>query len=488
MFLKGLMGYLPANLLQGVVGFLTLTIFTRILSPEDYGRYVLALGLTSLIYTICFVWIEAAMARFYPVEKFDDPNAPELYGTLYRLHVVVGIAFLIVSSLAIYVWPTPTAGGQALKLAVAAGLLSIVTRSWLKMAMEQRRSEGRVAAAAAMDMLQTGGSFLLGVGFVWFGLKGGAPLLGAGVMAALLLPFFVKEDWGRALHGRWSKPKALSYARYGFPITLSLVLTLGLYTVDRFMIAHFMSEADVGAYQAGFSLASRVLDVLFIWLGAAGGPALINALESGGTAALRSEAKQQISLIALLAFPAVAGLIAVAAPLTQLLIGESLRDKALLITPLVTVGALLSGLNTYYFLLSFTLTKKTHLLILAMAAPALSNIVLNLILIPRFGLQGAALAYVISFSIGIAASWILGRRATPLPFPVLDLAKIAASAGIMALALSLIPPLGMIADLLIKPPLGMIIYGALILGFDICGARVHGRRLASKLAPALKLA
>ena len=488
MFLKGLMGYLPANLLQGVIGFLTLTIFTRILSPEDYGRYALALGVTSLVYTACFCWIEAAMARFYPVERRDDADAPELYGTLYRLFAAVALLLTGISALGLYLWPTPTPGGQALKIAIGAGLISIVSRSLLRMAQEQRRSEGRVTASAGMDMLQNGGGFVLGVLFAYLGLKGGAPLLGAGVMALILLPFFVREDWGRARRGVWSAPKAVSYARYGFPITLSLILSLGLYTLDRFLIAHFMSEADVGAYQAGFSLASRVVDVLFIWFGAAGVPSMIHALETGGDKALKDEARQQILLIALLAFPAVVGIISLASPLTELLIGEDLRGKALAITPLITVGALLNGLNNGYFLLPFSLTKKTHLLILAMSAPAIANIALNLFLIPRMGLQGAALAYVLSFGVGIAASWLLGLRATALPVPIFDLVKIAASAALMGLGLSMIPPLGMVVELIIKPPLGMLIYAALIFGLDICGARSHARRLAGKFLPPSKTA
>ena len=483
MFLKGLMGYLPANLLQGLVGFLTLTIFTRILSPEDYGRYALALGVTNLTYTVCFCWIEAAMARFYPVEKKDNIEAPELYGTLYRLHAAVAALFVAICALGFYFWRTTTPGSHALKLAMGAGLASIIFRSLLRMAQEQRRSEGRVPEAASMDMLQTGGGFLLGIAFAILGVKGGAPLLGAGVMAALLLPFVVREDWGRALKGRWSAPRASGYAHYGFPITLSLILSLGLYTLDRFLIAHFMNEADVGAYQAGFSLASRVVDVLFIWFGAAGVPAMINALESDGDRGLKAEARQQILLISMLAFPAVAGLINLAPPLTQLLIGEHLRGQALAITPLVTLGALLAGLNNGYFLLPFSLTKKTHLLILAMSAPAIANIALNLVLIPRMGLQGAALAYVLSFAIGIAASWLLGHKAIVLPLPLADLAKISASSAIMALAVSHIPSMGMILDLLVKPPAGILIYAVLVLGLDVAGARGHFSTLIGRFAP-----
>ena len=41
MFWRGVMGYLPANVVQGVVGLLTIVTFTRVLSPHDYGAYAL---------------------------------------------------------------------------------------------------------------------------------------------------------------------------------------------------------------------------------------------------------------------------------------------------------------------------------------------------------------------------------------------------------------------------------------------------------------
>jgi len=176
-------------------------------------------------------------------------------------------------------------------------------------------------------------------------------------------------------------------------------------------------------------------------------------------------------------FPAVAGLISLAPELTQLLIGEALRTKALSVTPLIALGALLAGLNTYYFLVPFSLARKTYLLILAMSVPAIANVALNLLLIPGMGLQGAALAYTLSFAIGIPACWLLGFRATPLPLPISDLAAIAGISATMAFALSRLPDMDTTATLLIKPPLGILIYGALILSLNICGSRARLRHL-----------
>jgi O-antigen/teichoic acid export membrane protein len=65
MFWRGVWGYLPANIVQGVVGFLAIILFTRLLSPEDFGRYALAFSVMTLAHVAVFSWLEAAMARFW---------------------------------------------------------------------------------------------------------------------------------------------------------------------------------------------------------------------------------------------------------------------------------------------------------------------------------------------------------------------------------------------------------------------------------------
>lgn len=477
MFFKGLWGYLPANIVQGIVGFATLMVFTRVLTPDQYGQYALAFGASALAQTVVFTWLEAAMARFYVPDSRDDVTAPALYGTIYRLFLMVLAGFAIVCVVGLWLWPAE----GALKLAIAYGLGAVVFRSALKLVQEQRRAEGRVGQASMIDMIQTAGGFVIGVACAFSGLGGGSPLLGAGLIAALCLPLFAREDWGRAKSGTFDAHRARAYAHYGFPVSASLILTLALYTVDRFLVAHFLSEAEAGAYHAGYSLASRILDVLFIWFGAAGAPAMVRALETGGEGALKISARQQLRTMALVLFPAVGGLIMVAPSLGGLMIGEGLRDQALSVTPLISLGALFSGFNTYYFLQAFTLAKRTQLLIVAMAIPAVSNITLNLLLIPVFGLTGAAIASALSFVIGLLASWLLGLRTLALPVAGLDLFNTAACTLFMMAMLSLLPSDGGLLELAAKAVTGVFVYGALAWLMDLNGIRGPAQRLYQRL-------
>jgi O-antigen/teichoic acid export membrane protein len=47
MFWRGVLGYLPVNIAQGVVGLLTIVLFTRVLTPEQYGVYALAFSVSA---------------------------------------------------------------------------------------------------------------------------------------------------------------------------------------------------------------------------------------------------------------------------------------------------------------------------------------------------------------------------------------------------------------------------------------------------------
>jgi O-antigen/teichoic acid export membrane protein len=322
MFWKGVWGYLPANIVQGVVGFLTIVLFTRLLSPEDFGRYALAFSAMTLAHVAVFSWLEAAMARFWAAESGDGLKGH--FASLYRAAFALAAGFLLVSAVTVWLWPAD----PLFKLALAAGLAGAPARCLLKLGQERLRAAGEVSKAAALDMAVAVGGLAAGVAFALAGAGGAAPLLGLGLAPLAALPFVLPGELGEARGGRLEPARVRSYAAYGYPIAASLALTVVLASTDRFLLAAFMDEAAVGAYHAGYSIANRTLDILFLWLGSAGQPALVMALERGGADRLKAAANEQLSTFLLIGLPAAAGVALVAGPLSEVLIGQDLRAAA----------------------------------------------------------------------------------------------------------------------------------------------------------------
>ena len=482
MFWRGLVGYLPANVVQGIVGLLSVVAFTRLLSPAAYGAYAVAFSAASLAHTLVFTWLEAAMARFYAREA-EAGRLEEHFATIYRAFAGLAAVFVLVAGAV--AWLLPLEPG--LKGAVAAGLVCVPLRSLAKLAQEHRRAAGRVRPSALLDIGQSSGAFVIGAGLAAMGLGGSAPLLGAGLAAVACVAFVLPGEIGLARRGHLERARASEYLHYGAPVALSLVLSLALATTDRFMLAAFLNPESVGVYHAGYSLSNRTLDVLFIWLGAAGGPAAVMALERGGPEALRETAREQASLMLLICLPAAAGLALVAHPLAGLLVGEGLRDGAARVTPWIAASGFFAGLTTYYLHTAFTLARRTGLLLAAMAVPAAANLGLTFLLIPRFGLDGAMWATTASYVIGAAASFAIGRRAMPLPIPWSALVRCGLATAVMAVAVRLVPVGGGGAlELFAKAGTGVVVYGLCAFALDAAGIRSRRRHMVQALqgAPA----
>ena len=472
MFWRGLVGYLPANIVQGLVGVLTLLFFTRLLSAHEFGQYALAFSVMSLAHVACFTWIEAAMARFWAAQSSPETMRAH-YATLYRTFGWITAAYLPVAAAFVWLWPL----APHLKLAVAVGLVGVPMRSAFRLIQERQRAEGAVMAASSLDIAVTLGGFAIGIVAALLGGGGSAPLVGLAVAPFLAALLFTPGEVRKGRQTPLEPARARAYAAYGYPIAASLILALVLSSTDRLLLAAFLDEAAVGAYHAGYSLANRTLDVIFIWLGAASGPALVMALERGGHTALKTAAREQASTFVLIALPAAAGLALVAQPLAQLIIGEQLRETAAAITPLIALSALFAGLTTYYFHQAFTLGRRTGRLLVAMAIPAGLNLVLNLVLIPSMGVMGAALATALSYGLGLVASAALGARAVSLPIPGGAIVRCGFATLVMAVAVWLVPASGGLVELISKATVGAVVYGVVAWLINAAGVRDQGSQV-----------
>ena len=475
MFWRGVWGYLPANIVQGVVGFLAIILFTRLLDPADFGRYALAFSVMTLAHVAVFSWLEAAMARFWAAQ---DPGAATQghFASLYRTAFALSVGFLALTALSMWVWP----GDPLFRIALAAGLAGVPARSLVKLGQERYRAAGEIGKAAGLDIAVTVGGLAIGVAFALAGWGGAAPLLGIGLAPLAALPFVLPGELRQARGGGFEPARVRGYALYGYPIAASLALTVVLSSTDRFLLAAFLDEAAVGAYHAGYSIANRTLDVLFLWLGSAGQPALVMALERGGPGRLQAAAREQLSTFLLIGLPAAAGVALVARPLAEVLIGEELRIAATSVTPWIALSALLYGLTAYYFGQAFTLGKKTRLLLVAMAIPAGLNVVLNVILVPRYGLMGAAWATAASFALGLLATQVIGRRVMPLPIPWDSLIRCGVATAAMALVVARLPAIGGFPELTLDAIVGGLVYAAAALTLNAAGVRDVALRLLGR--------
>ena len=481
---RHLLGYLPVQAVQALVGFGGVAVFTRILSPEDYGRYALTIAALSLVHMMSFTWLEAALARFHARAE-QRGRVRDHLATIYAAYGCLAVAVALAGAL--IVWGLPFE--PRLKSVLAYALASLLLRALFQLGLETHRAAGRVARYSALEAGYLMAGFLIGIGLVLTTSLGAAGIFaGLAIAAVIGLVFDLPVMLSQARNGRRQPVRAKAYARYGAPVSMSLVFEHLLSVGDRFLIAALIGHGAVGMYAAGYGLADRLLDIIFIWFGVAVWPLTIRALEKDGKQAAKAVAGQAAGLMALIAFPAAAGLALVAVPLTELLIGEGLRAEAAVILPWIALSGLMNGMMTYYFHEAFTLTRRTGVMAAIMAGAAALNLGLNLLLIPAMGLVGAAIATVAAYSIALAVCGVWGRRYFALPLPWAEWIKAATATVIMTAGVFALPELETAwLDLILKAATGGFVYAVAAWVLDIAGCRGwlrHVRRPAPQPAKA----
>jgi len=476
-----MLAYIPVNLANLLVSFGTIVVLTRLLDSEEFGRYALAVVTMHFTHMGLFTWLEAAMARFQArAERENDVNSH--LRTIYSYAMVTGAAgiTLIMATL----WVIPIA--PTMKLILVAAMTATTIQIFMNLGMEAHKAAHRIKRYSVTYSTQTILSFSIGILLILLTpLREIAPFIGIiiGLVLALMvdLPFMIKRMKG----GGIQPEKAKLYFNYGMPICISLLLAYALNSADMYIIAGLMGEASAGQYNAGYNLANRTVEMMFIWLSMAVTPIAVTLLEKEGLEKSRIVMRDYGASLLWIVMPAATG-IALVSKEFGFILGESVRAEAVTVMPLIAFAGVLNGLISYYAQRAFMLSGKTGMFVWAMVPPVLLNIGLNLWLIPKFGLMGAVYATLTSYALGFILAMIIGRRYYPLPVPVKACIEIAIACLGMALIVKLVPIPESLPDfitLMIKATIGGVVYLAISFAINAADSRtvvsqfIHNRRL-----------
>jgi O-antigen/teichoic acid export membrane protein len=437
MLLKHTFAYLFARGLPGLVNFAALMFYTRLLDPEQYGKYALVVALVSMGGVILFQWLRLVVGRWWPKEQ----GAPQAFlGRSLLIFLLLSAATIGLSLLAALVWPQP---GWALMIVFGGFLL--VSQQWLElnlMLATMEFSPGRYAKLLGAKSVL---ALLIGGVLAWAGWGAWGPLLGLFVASTIVVPMFGHHLWQGAMLAKTPRPALREQLSYGLPLVATFALGWVISSSDRLLIGWMMSVDAAGLYSAGYDLAQQGVGLILATVQVAAYPLAVRAMESGGPNAARAQMKHSGEMIFFLACSAAGALCALPGPIAQIVLGPEFQQSTAQLLPIVGIAAALFGLKAFHFDMAFHLDGDSKPILVSSAVAAVLNVALNLFAIPRFGLMGAAFATLAAIGCGLALSCWWGRRRPQMP-PLQPLVAkgvalfaAAYSAGSLALALSANP-------------------------------------------------
>ncbi|HWG55773.1 MAG TPA: oligosaccharide flippase family protein [Gaiellaceae bacterium] len=395
------------GIVSRVLAVFLLPLYTRYLDRDDFGAVGLVIALSAVLVTILRLGISSAFFRFY-----FDSQEPAQRRLVVRTSFWFTMGMATAGLVAGVVLAAPLAGLLGLDdpNLVRAGFVGI----WAQMNYEQltslfraeERSTAFVLASLANVAVTIAATVLLVV--VWE--QGALGVIIGNFVGTLLVYLALLAVHREQLGLEFSRPLLREMNRFGIPLVPAALALIAVNFSDRFFLVHLASLEEVGLYEIGVRIASAM--VLLLTAFRMAWPAFAYSIDDD------AEAKRTYAFV-LTYLVAVASWLALAlgllAPwLVRLLTQPEFYAGERVVAPLAFGGMAYAA----YIVMAIGVgrAKRTQFNWLITGAAALVNVALNLVLIPRYGMMGAAVATVAAYAVMFVAMTWYAQRVFPTPY------------------------------------------------------------------------
>jgi O-antigen/teichoic acid export membrane protein len=393
--------YFAGNVMMRAVSFLMLPIYTRYLSPADYGIIELLAMTIDLVGILLGLRIGQAIFRFYHEYDSLRDRHSVISTSLYLVGIlnVCGVLLLILFSQPL---SNLLFGGDEGRRWLMVFSLTLFFHSYIEIPMIYLRILQRPWLYVSLSCLKV----LLQVSLnIWFIVILGmrvegmiySAVLSGGLMAVLLLAFTLRRTgW------RWSGAQAKQMTIFSLPMVLTSLVSFYITFGDRYFLQAWTSLEEVGLYALGYKFGFLLAFII------AGPFSNIWDAEKYRVFALpeaRSIFQQTFLGYSAVLLVAVTGISLFIEDLLKVMSAPAFWS-AHQVVPLVLVAYLF---NAWYGFtnMGILVQKKTIEMTWGTVLAALVATVFYVLLIPRWGGWGAALASVLAF--GSRCAWTTWR-------------------------------------------------------------------------------
>jgi O-antigen/teichoic acid export membrane protein len=454
------LAYGLSGLIVPIVGMITLPIFARTFSQAQYGILELATTTASVALALTDAGLTAAALRgFYDYRSDEEGERRAVlttgFFTTTALAVVLAAAMIVLRrNVSQLVFGNP--GEQTVVVLLAAGIPALNTWRYVSEVMRVRLQAFHYLATTLIAA--TVSTVLTVVGILAFGWRVN------GAIASGLVGSWAAATYGlvfvaASISGRFSRVQLRRMLAYGLPLVPAVLAAWALALIDRIILSRLGSVAEVGQY----AVANRLSSLLLIGL-----TAFLFAL-TPFLFATYSEDPEQEKAARARTLTYLTFILTLTGLILTLFAWEIIRIVApAFIEAYKAVGPLMLGALGYGLVslltTGFALARKTGRLATLTLLAAGINIGLNFLLIPPWGIVGAAVATAVGYGALAVAYYWASQRVYWTPYEwkkVLLMIGLATAFGAIGVL-----PLGSEA---VAIPVKLLAVGAFLLALGLSG-------------------
>lgn len=391
-----------------VLVFLLMPLYTACLSPEQYGTADLISQTANLIIPLACAGICDGLFRFTLDSGADKPS---VFRTGLRILCVASLVFLAVSPLLFFL-DVFTGYAWLIVVYVLASNLHSACAQYIRACDRPRlfAVQGIVntALVIALNLL-----FLLvfDMGVTGYLLS----VVLADLLVSIMLVLYARLDRDvRA--GRFSRELAGRLIRYSLPMIPTTIFWWITNVSDRYIVTAICGKTDNGIYSAAYKIPTLITLLCSVFYEAW----QFSAVRDAENKTKSDFFGRVFGYYSALMLTGGAGVVLLCRVLSGMLLNKAYEDAWKYI-PVLTLAAVFSALTTFMGSV-YLVKKKSMMSFLTSMFGAALNIILNFIMIPSMGAQGAAVATAISYAAVFVLRTITAQRHVSFPVGYVRLA------------------------------------------------------------------
>ncbi len=387
-----------SQVLTSLGSFLLLPIITKTLGTYDYGIWAQISITVSLLSPIAVMGLAMGIVRFLSGEQNLQRVRESFYSVLFIVFsagVFISTALYFASNfLAESIFGDPTASYY-----IQCGSFLVLLLALDQIALFYFRIFQKINTFASLSIFKSIGHLIVTIILLYSGFGLLSIIISLVLIESVLFIisiYFIISDIG------FSLPKFEGIGeilKYSLPLTPNSVIRWVTDSSDRFIVTYFMGLSSAGVYSAAYGIGNLVTFIItplqFILF-----PELSRLYNQGKYAEAANYINLSLRYFLYAAIPASFGLTLLSRPLLVIITTPEFISGSNVI-PFVAISGLLAGV--FQILINIThLVKKTQFNLFIHIFAALMNLILNFLLVPPFGIVGAAFATFVSYLLMVA--------------------------------------------------------------------------------------
>ncbi len=399
---NSMVGYLPIKVLEGLIGILTLKVYSTLFIPEYLGQYTIINTTIAFIFLILLGWVNQAVIRFSNMYSRDDEERQSFYSTIFISFFAMTALVTGVFGAGYFLMPSLFQDVQGIFLLtlfvffsygvgqVMMTFLLYSNRRGLNSILLLGSATTKVLLTLVMTKTVTDSIMAI---FISHSITD---------MTVSIIAMMASSTHRHIRFKAYSTKMLKLFVSYGFPLLgLSLMMSV-LNISDRYIIKAYMGNGPVGLYTSNYSIASSIFTLIVVGLSRGIYPKILNAWNNQDRQGAMFYLSSGVRYYAIIALPAAIGLWLLSEPIASICLDKAYFSGSFVIG-IVALGMFFSGLSEYYNR-GWELTTNTKPILLNCFIVAVIKIILNVILIPIFGYSAAAYTTLITFAIYLLIS------------------------------------------------------------------------------------